>query len=130
MLLKQKMMFTSREIQRGEKRTIESVDTVLQALVCTSIVDILYRNHSLRRAIKMCTRTMKPLVTFLPLLLFILYGMVCRLSHTVPTFNSCTECVGCIIHDCMPNCHLVAWMHGLPHLMNVVIDLKASWGLN
>ena len=35
---------------------------------------------------------------------------------TVPTFNSCTKCVGSprIIHDCTSDCHPVfwAWLHG------------------
>ena len=41
------------------------------------------------------------------------------ISLTVPTFNSCTKCVGSpgIIHDRTPDYHPVswAWMNGWPH---------------
>ena len=47
---------------------------------------------------------------------------------TVPTFNSCTKCMGSlgIIHDLMPNCHPVSWsrMHGWPHKWTLFIIRK------
>ena len=47
---------------------------------------------------------------------------------TVLTFNSCTKCVGSpeIIHDRMPDRHLVFWAWMTPQL-NVALDSHSTW---
>ena len=53
-----------------------------------------------------------------PCSIMIYIGFICKYD-TVPTFNSCTKCVGSpgIVHDCTTDClpNFWAWMQGWTH---------------